>query len=66
MNKISTYTSLSLAEVEQAKKLGLTNVPDGTLRKIANKEEENVGLSVNYSLFMRCVSCLFSNDCQFK
>jgi hypothetical protein len=46
-NVISTCATLYLAELEQAKKLGLANVPNGTLRKIVNEEEEKAGLSVN-------------------
>jgi hypothetical protein len=46
-NVIFTCATLYLAEVEQAKKLGLANVPNGTLRKIVNKEEEKAGLSTN-------------------
>jgi hypothetical protein len=38
---------LYLAELEQAKKLGLANVPNGTLRKIVKEEKEKAGLSVN-------------------
>jgi hypothetical protein len=47
VNVIFTCATLYLAEVEQAKKLGLANVPNGTLRKTVNKEEEKSGLSTN-------------------
>ncbi len=34
-------------KIDEAKKAGLANVPNGTLKKIVNKEEEKAGLSVN-------------------
>jgi hypothetical protein len=34
-------------EINEAKKAGLSYVPNGTLKKIVDKEEEKAGLSVN-------------------
>jgi hypothetical protein len=33
--------------IEEVRKKGLTNVPNGTLKRLVNGEEEKAGLSIN-------------------
>ncbi len=47
--KVALVTKCAIAYQEkknEAKKAGLANVPNGTLRKIVNEEEEKSGLSI--------------------